>query len=78
MTAWSHLPNAKHIDRVLASLAANPEKWDAARYAARDAAWDEIFWKTPASMVEGQTVSGSRPEQEFKDAYERRAWRRRK
>ena len=43
-TAWAHLPNAAHIDRVLASLAATPELWDAARDAAwdaaRDAAWD--------------------------------------
>ena len=34
--AWSHLPNAHHIDWVLASLKENPELWDAAR----DAAWD--------------------------------------
>ena len=47
-TAWAHLPNAAHIDRVLASLTATPELWDAARDAAynaarddaRDAAWD--------------------------------------
>ena len=29
--AWSHLPNAHHIDWVLASLKENPELWDAAR-----------------------------------------------
>ena len=42
-TAWAHLPNAKHIDRVLADVAAHPERWtaawDAAWAAARDAAW---------------------------------------
>ena len=42
-TAWSHLPNAAHIDRVLASVKAHPDKWVAAqnatRGAARDAAW---------------------------------------
>jgi len=27
MSAWDHLPNAVHIDRVLASLRANPEIW---------------------------------------------------
>ena len=27
MAAWSHLPNARHIDRVLASAAAHPEFW---------------------------------------------------
>ena len=55
-TAWAHLPNAVHIDRILASLEAHPDKWtaaqtgehyaaretarDAARDAALDAAWD--------------------------------------
>jgi hypothetical protein len=47
MSAWSNLPNAKHIDRVLASVKEHPETWDAARdavrhavrHAARDAAW---------------------------------------
>jgi len=51
-TAWAHLPNAVHIDRILASLEAHPDKWTAAqtgehyaaretaRDAARDAAWD--------------------------------------
>jgi len=29
-TAWAHLPNAKHIDWVLASVKEHPEKWDAA------------------------------------------------
>jgi hypothetical protein len=38
--AWSHLPNAHHIDWVLASLKENPELWDAARDAAWDEAWD--------------------------------------
>jgi hypothetical protein len=54
-TAWAHLPNAAHIDRVLASLAATPElwgtawdatwdaAWDDARGAARDAAWDAAW-----------------------------------
>ena len=42
MTAWAHLPNARHIDAVLAHAKAHPERWtasDAARDAARDAAW---------------------------------------
>ena len=50
-TAWAHLPNAHHIDRVLAHAKTHPEKWgaawvaargatrDAARGATRDAAW---------------------------------------
>jgi hypothetical protein len=47
-TAWGHLPNAERIDRVLESLRAHPDRWDAAldaawvaaRDAARDAALD--------------------------------------
>ena len=42
-TAWAHLPNAAHIDRVLASLAATPKAWTAAWDAARDAAWDAAW-----------------------------------
>ena len=38
-TAWSHLPNAVHIDRILASVTAHPDVWGAARDAARFAAW---------------------------------------
>ena len=48
MSEWSHLPNAKHIDRILASVKENPAAWDAARGAvwgaaldaARGAVWD--------------------------------------
>lgn len=44
---WYDLPNAKHIDRVLAHTAAHPKKWAAARDAAwddaRDAAWDAAW-----------------------------------
>ena len=56
MAVWSHLPNAKHIDAIIADLKVNPKKWaaawdaalsaarlvdrSAARYAAWDAAWD--------------------------------------
>ena len=44
MNAWSHLPNAGDIDRIIASVKAHPEAWpaawDAARDAARAAAWD--------------------------------------
>ena len=45
MSAWSHLPNAAHIDRVIESVNAYPEVWAAAweaaaaRNAARNAAW---------------------------------------
>ena len=44
MTAWSHLPNAHLIDRILSELryrpAARAAAWDAARAAAWDAARD--------------------------------------
>ena len=50
-TAWAHLPNAKHIDAVLADVKARPEVWttargagrDAARGAGRGAAWDAAW-----------------------------------
>ena len=37
--AWSHLPNAKHIDAVLADARKRPGAWGAAWTAAWDAAW---------------------------------------
>ena len=38
VTAWAYLPNAAHIDRVLAHVRAHPDRWAAACRAARDAA----------------------------------------
>ena len=35
---WSHLPNAPHIDRMLAHLCTYPKRWAAAR----DAAWAAV------------------------------------
>jgi hypothetical protein len=59
MSAWSHLPNAAHIDRVIASLKGHQEiwvaswrashdavgdaAWCAAHYAARDEAYDAAW-----------------------------------
>ena len=42
-TAWAHLPNAKHIDWVIASAKAHPEKWTAAYTAARAAARNTAY-----------------------------------
>ena len=42
-TKWSHLPNAAHIDAVIASLKANPDEW-AKAYAARNAAWGAAWY----------------------------------
>lgn len=43
MNEWDNLPNAKHIDRVLASLKANPEKWNAVLDEVWSASYD-IAW----------------------------------
>lgn len=46
MNAWSHLPNARHIDWVIESLKYHPEVWNAARNAVRDTAWDAAHYST--------------------------------
>ena len=38
-TDWAHLPNAVHIDRVLASVKANPEQWLQVRFDENNTAW---------------------------------------
>ncbi len=43
MSAWSHLPNAVHIDRVITSLKAHPEIWNAASAATGMAFWSEAW-----------------------------------
>ena len=48
--AWSHLPNAHHIDWVLKSVSENPELWDAARDAAWAEAWSEA-WDTASGAA---------------------------
>ena len=70
-TEWSHLPNAVHIDRVLASLKANPEAWTAAwsaagsaarraaRDAARRAAWTAA-WSAAGSAARGAAWTAAR------------------
>jgi hypothetical protein len=40
---WAHLPNAAHIDRVLANSKENPAEWVAARGAAWGAAWSAAW-----------------------------------
>lgn len=39
--AWAHLPNARHIDRILAHVKEHPDKWDAARVASLGATFTE-------------------------------------
>jgi hypothetical protein len=43
MNAWSHLPNAYHIDRVLESVKSHPEIWDAT--------WDEAWVVDPIRVA---------------------------
>jgi hypothetical protein len=62
-TAWAHLPNAKHIDRILASVEKNPEKWNAvwgvAYNAAYGVAWDAV-WDVAYSAVYSAAQSAAR------------------
>ena len=54
--AWAHLPNAAHIDRMLASVKKNPEKWSTARDMPHDAAWDtaqQAAWDVARGAVGG-------------------------
>jgi len=46
MTAWAHLPNVGHIDRVLAHLKAHPERWSVAMSTANGQGW--ILARSPA------------------------------
>jgi hypothetical protein len=43
MSEWSHLPNAVHIDRILAHLKTHPEKWTYTRAAAWDSTWNAAW-----------------------------------
>ena len=46
MNAWSHLPNAHHIDRVLESVKSHPEiwatAWDTIKDMVLDVAWNSV------------------------------------
>ena len=49
-TTWSHLPNAKHIDRIIADLGKNTGAWTAAWDAEWYAAWN-------AASADARTVA---------------------
>ena len=67
MSAWSHLPNAAHIDYVIESLKTRPDIWtkswkatcltvwdeavDATRRASREEAWDTAFYAAWAAAA---------------------------
>ena len=58
-TAWTHLPNAAHIDRVLAHLKQHPDRWSATR----DAAWDAArgaAWDATRDAARGATRDAAR------------------
>ena len=40
---WAHLPNAKYIDRVVASIKTHPKIWEAVWDATRNAAWEAVW-----------------------------------
>jgi len=42
-TEWAHLPNAKHIDWVIASLKADLEKWTVARAVTKNATYNAAY-----------------------------------
>jgi len=50
-TAWADLPNAKHIDRILADLKKNPDRWYATRNAASDAARDDAWYAALLALI---------------------------
>ena len=58
-TAWAHLPNARHIDAVLADVKARPEAWGAARDPAWDAAWDSAR-DTARDSAQSATLNSAR------------------
>ena len=41
---WDHYPNAKHIDKVLAHVKANPDKWNNDKAFEQTAMWNEAWF----------------------------------
>jgi hypothetical protein len=54
MNAWDHLPNAVHIDRVLASVKAHPELWNQAEAPHGVWAWN-LAWMQARDQARYQT-----------------------
>jgi hypothetical protein len=50
-TAWSHLPNAAHIDKILADVKANPNNWDMPRLSERENIKDNILFADAAGWA---------------------------
>ena len=74
-TAWAHLPNAKHIDAVLADVKVRPEAWTTARSAVQDAAWDEAWGAVQdAAWDEARDVAWTAAWGAVQDAARDAAW----
>ena len=57
-TPWAHLPNAVHIDRVLASLNSNFKQWRRAAYTVQGYEWVEVqnsAWHSARQVVRVQS-----------------------
>ena len=52
-TDWAHLPNAAHIDRVIASSKANPDQWASPREESRNAVRDSLIQQVRAAAWGG-------------------------
>lgn len=86
-TAWSHLPTAVHIDRILASVKSHPEEWSAAWDAAQDGSSDAArnvarvaAWNVAVNAARAATLAASRYEardaaRNVARAVSYRAWR---
>ena len=69
-TAWAHLPNAAHIDRVIASLNSNPGHW----VEVRGVAWDaQVLARNSAWHSARQVVRVQSRDAEW-DAAAEAAW----
>jgi hypothetical protein len=69
MNAWSHLPNAVHIDRVLASVKSNPLEWDQV--------WPEVWDKAWGSAWDQMALARQEKLQAWRQAKDRamyKAW----
>ena len=56
-TAWAHLPNAAHIDRVIASAKAHPKHWALAWSAIHHPVWDHeqrVAWDAVRADIQKQ------------------------
>lgn len=59
MNAWSQLPNAVHIDRVIESMKDRPEVWGAAwTNTARNMTWAAAQWAARDAALDAASTAG--------------------